>query len=83
MRVIFNEELKAVADDLDHMAQDVRRAINASGEALLNADLDAAQNVLDGDIKIDAIPAYNTTGSNNYYGDPRNVQFTLKYTPKW
>ncbi|MDN2677800.1 TonB-dependent receptor [Janthinobacterium sp. SUN033] len=29
------------------------------------------------------IPAYNTTGSNNYYGDPRNVQFTLKYTPKW
>ena len=29
------------------------------------------------------IPSYNTTGSNNYYGDPRNVQFTLKYTPKW
>jgi len=29
------------------------------------------------------IPAYNNTGSNNYYGDPRNVQFTLKYTPKW
>ena len=29
------------------------------------------------------IPAYNTTGSNNYYGDPRNVQLTLKYTPKW
>ena len=57
MRVIFNEELKAVADDLDHMAQDVRRAINASGEALLNADLDAAQNVIDGDIKIDALEA--------------------------
>ncbi|ATD63056.1 TonB-dependent siderophore receptor [Janthinobacterium svalbardensis] len=29
------------------------------------------------------IPAYNTTGSNNYFGDPRNVQLTLKYTPKW
>ena len=29
------------------------------------------------------IPSYNTTGSNNYYGDPRNVQFTVKYTPKW
>ncbi|MCI1672694.1 phosphate signaling complex protein PhoU [Bifidobacterium tibiigranuli] len=57
MRVIFNEELKAVADDLDHMAQDVRKAINASGEALLNADLDAAQNVIDGDIKIDALEA--------------------------
>ncbi|PLY44008.1 TonB-dependent siderophore receptor [Janthinobacterium sp. ROICE36] len=37
-------------------------------------------NVLD---KRYIIPAYNTTGSNNYYGDPRNVQFTLKYTPKW
>lgn len=57
MRVIFNEELKAVADDLDHMAKDVRKAINASGEALLNADLDAAQNVIDGDIKIDALEA--------------------------
>ncbi len=29
------------------------------------------------------IPTYNDTGSNNYYGAPRNVQFTLKYTPKW
>ena len=29
------------------------------------------------------IPSYNNTGSNNYYGDPRNVQFTVKYTPKW
>jgi iron complex outermembrane receptor protein/outer membrane receptor for ferric coprogen and ferric-rhodotorulic acid len=37
-------------------------------------------NVLD---KRYVIPSYNTTGSNNYYGDPRNVQFTLKYTPKW
>ncbi|WP_425253481.1 TonB-dependent siderophore receptor [Janthinobacterium sp. NFX145] len=37
-------------------------------------------NVLD---KRYIIPAYNNTGSNNYYGDPRNVQFTLKYTPKW
>ncbi|MGK5051042.1 TonB-dependent siderophore receptor [Janthinobacterium sp. RB2P8] len=37
-------------------------------------------NVLD---KRYIIPAYNNTGTNNYYGDPRNVQFTLKYTPKW
>ena len=29
------------------------------------------------------LPAYNDTGGNNYFGDPRNVQFTLKYTPKW
>ena len=28
MRVIFNEELKAVADDLDHMVKGVRKAIN-------------------------------------------------------
>ena len=36
MRVIFNEELKAVADDLDHMVKGVRRAINGAGDALLN-----------------------------------------------
>ena len=43
MRVIFNEELKAVADDLDRMAQDVRKAINGAGDALLNQNLEAAQ----------------------------------------
>lgn len=31
MRVIFNEGLKAVADDLDHMARDVRDAIRLAG----------------------------------------------------
>lgn len=55
MRVIFNEELKAVADDLDHMAQDVRKSIYGAGEALLNADVEAAQAVIDGDIEIDAL----------------------------
>ena len=54
MRVIFNEELKAVADDLDRMAQDVRKAINGAGDALLNQNLEAAQAVIDGDIEIDA-----------------------------
>ena len=29
------------------------------------------------------IPSYNDTGGNNHFGDPRNVQVTLKYTPKW
>jgi len=28
------------------------------------------------------IPAFNETNGNNNYGDPRNVMFTLKYTPK-
>lgn len=55
MRVIFNEELKAVADDLDRMAQDVREAINGAGDALLNQNLEAAQAVIDGDIEIDAL----------------------------
>ena len=57
MRVIFNEELKAVADDLDHMVKDVRKAINGAGDALLNQNLEAAQAVIDGDIEIDALEA--------------------------
>lgn len=28
------------------------------------------------------IPSYNAIAANNYYGDPRNVMFTVKYTPK-
>ena len=55
MRVIFNEELKQVADDLDRMAQNVRKAIKGAGEALLNQHVEAAQTVIDGDIEIDAL----------------------------
>ncbi len=55
MRVIFDEELKAVADDLDRMVQDVRKAINGAGDALLKQDIEAAQSVIDGDIEIDAL----------------------------
>ncbi len=55
MRVIFNEELKAVADDLDQMAQDVHKAINLAGDALMDSDVEAAQTVIDGDIEIDAL----------------------------
>ena len=47
--------MKAVADDLDRMAQDVRKAINGAGDALMNADIDKAQAVIDGDIEIDAL----------------------------
>ena len=28
------------------------------------------------------VPSYNTLSSNNYYGEPRNVMLTVRYTPK-
>lgn len=55
MRVIFNEELKAVADDLDRMAQGVRKSIRGAGDALLKQDVEAAQTVIDSDIELDAL----------------------------
>lgn len=55
MRVIFNESLKAVADDLDHMACNVRDAIRGAGKALLDQDIDAAQAVIDHDAEVDAL----------------------------
>lgn len=55
MRVIFNEEMKAVADDLDHMARNVRDAIHGAGAALTKQDLDAAQTVIDNDAETDAL----------------------------
>lgn len=55
MRVIFNEEMNQVADDLERMTEAVRKAINGAGEALLKQDIDAAQAVIDGDIEIDAL----------------------------
>lgn len=55
MRVIFNEELNQVADDLDHMAHRVHTAIEGAGQALLHQDIDAAQQVIDGDLEIDAL----------------------------
>ncbi|WP_314688352.1 phosphate signaling complex protein PhoU [uncultured Bifidobacterium sp.] len=57
MRVIFNEEMQAVADDLDRMAQDVRTAIDTAGTALLDLDVEAAQSVIDGDTEIDDLEA--------------------------
>lgn len=55
MRVIFNEGLKAIADDLDHMVRNVRDAIHGAGAALLSQDLDAAQKVIDDDAQTDAL----------------------------
>lgn len=58
MRVIFNESMKSVADDLDHLARNVRNAIRGAGKALFDADLDAAQTVIDGDAGIDALASH-------------------------
>ncbi len=55
MRVIYNEELQALADDFNRMVQRVHKAINGAGDALLNQNLEAAQAVIDGDIEIDAL----------------------------
>lgn len=55
MRVIFNEEMKAVAKDLERMAELVAKAMNDSGNALVKADIDIAQEVIDQDIKLDAL----------------------------
>lgn len=57
MRVIFNEELGLVADDLDRMAMSVRDAIKKAGRSLLNSDVDLAQDVIDGDTDIDSLQA--------------------------
>ena len=57
MRVIFNEEMKAVATNLERMAQLVAKSMNDAGDALVNADLDAAQTVIDGDANLDALEA--------------------------
>ncbi|EFA22703.1 phosphate signaling complex protein PhoU [Bifidobacterium gallicum] len=57
MRVLFNEELKAVADDLDHLVRNVRDAIHDAGRALLQQDLDVAQQVIDMDVETDTLSA--------------------------
>lgn len=55
MRVIFNEEMKAAAKDLERMVELVAKAMNDSGNALVKADIDLAQEVIDQDIKLDAL----------------------------
>lgn len=55
MRVIFNEEMKSVATNIERMAKLVAKAMNDAGNALINADLDAAQTVIDNDADLDAL----------------------------
>ena len=57
MRVIFNEEMKAVASNIERMAELVAKAMNDAGNALLNADLESAQTVIDNDAQLDSLEA--------------------------
>ncbi|WP_448197364.1 TonB-dependent siderophore receptor [Pseudomonas putida] len=56
---------------------DARVAYKVSDEVTVAANLN---NLLD---KKYYVPAYNTIDYNNYYGDPRNVMFSVKYTPEF
>ena len=56
---------------------DARVAYKVSDEITVAANLN---NLLD---KTYYRSAYNTIDYNNYYGDPRNVMFSVKYTPQF
>ncbi|ACV09723.1 phosphate signaling complex protein PhoU [Jonesia denitrificans] len=53
MRKIFKAELQALGDDLTQMAELVNKAITGASHALLNGDLDTAQQVIVDDQQID------------------------------
>ena len=55
MRVIFNEEMKQVADDLKSMTDYIEKAIVLAGKALLENDIEAAQQLIDNDSIIDGL----------------------------
>lgn len=55
---------------------DARVAYKVSDEITVAANLN---NLFD---KKYYLSAYNTVDYNNYYGDPRNVMFSVKYTPE-
>lgn len=55
MRQIFDAELTQLGDDLIKLSTLVEAAIRGAGIALLQADVDAAQEVIQGDDEIDVI----------------------------
>ncbi|WP_018143241.1 phosphate signaling complex protein PhoU [Alloscardovia criceti] len=55
MRAIFNEELQQVAEDLTTMSKAVNTAVKNAGVALFDGDIEKAQEVIDGDKKIDSL----------------------------
>jgi len=56
---------------------DARVAYKVSDEVSVAANLN---NLLD---KKYYVPAYSTIDYNNYYGEPRNVMFSVQYTPEF
>ncbi|WP_246165029.1 TonB-dependent siderophore receptor [Pigmentiphaga aceris] len=55
---------------------------NARVAYQLNDEVALALNVNNLSDKRYYIPSYNSVSGNNYYGTPRSVMFTVKYTPK-
>ena len=55
MRQIFDAELKQIGDDLVEMATRVEAAVTRGGKALLEADLQLAQEVIEADHEIDTL----------------------------
>jgi phosphate transport system protein len=55
MRQIFDAELKQIGDDLIEMATQVEAAVTRAGSALLEADLQVAQEVIAADHEIDRL----------------------------
>lgn len=49
----------------------------------INQELTVAANLNNMFDKKYYIPAYNANWGSNYYGDPRNVMFTMTYTPQF
>ena len=57
MRVAYNEKLSALADELAEMSLMAGEAMKKATSALLEGDLDLAEEVISGDAKIDALRA--------------------------
>lgn len=61
MRKLFHEQLDSVTDELVQMTRLVGSAINRATQALLDADLQLAESVIEGDEAVDALAARSMT----------------------
>jgi phosphate transport system protein len=55
MRTAYFDQLDAIVDELVSMTEQVQRAVRLSTDALLNADARLADQVIEDDVKIDAL----------------------------